>query len=41
MHPLTLLTSYYLTLDDTLSIDDLIARIRSELINANGETNDY
>ncbi|WP_042955194.1 helix-turn-helix domain-containing protein [Pseudomonas sp. G5(2012)] len=41
VHPLTLLTSYYLTLDDTLSIDDLIARIRSELINANGETNDY
>jgi transcriptional regulator with XRE-family HTH domain len=39
VHPLTLLTSYYLTLDDTLSTDDLIARIRSELINSN-KTND-
>ncbi|NMY29053.1 helix-turn-helix domain-containing protein [Pseudomonas sp. WS 5021] len=40
VHPLSLLTTYYLTLDDTLSIDDLIARIRSELIAANGDTND-
>lgn len=40
VHPLTLLTSYYLTLDDTLSIDDLIARIRSELIVANTGSDD-
>lgn len=40
VHPLSLLTTYYLTLDDTLSIDDLISRIRSELIAANGDTND-
>jgi hypothetical protein len=40
VHPLTLLTTYYLTLDNTLSIDDLIARIRSELIAANGDSND-
>lgn len=32
VHPLTLLTTYYLALDNTLSIDDLMARIRSELI---------
>lgn len=40
VHPLSLLTTYYLTLDDTLSIDDLIARIRSELTVENGDTND-
>ena len=40
VHPLTMLTTFYLTLDDTLSVDDLIARIRSELIVANGDTND-
>lgn len=40
VHPLTLLTTCFLTLDDTLSIDDLIARIRSELIVANGATDD-
>jgi transcriptional regulator with XRE-family HTH domain len=40
VHPLTLLTTYYLMLDDTQSIDDLIARIRSELIVANRDTND-
>jgi hypothetical protein len=40
VHPLTLLTTCYLTLDDTLSIDDLIARIRIELIAASGDTND-
>jgi transcriptional regulator with XRE-family HTH domain len=40
VHPLTLLTTYYLTLDDTQSIDDLIARIRCELIVANRDTND-
>ena len=39
VHPLTLLTTYYLTLDDTLSIDDLINRIRSELIHADRATN--
>ena len=39
VHPLTLLTTYYLTLDDTLSIDDLINRIRSELIAADRATN--
>lgn len=40
VHPLTLLTTYYLTLDNTLSIDDLIARIRSELIVENSDTSD-
>jgi transcriptional regulator with XRE-family HTH domain len=40
VHPLTLLTTYYLTLDDTLSIDDLIDRIRSEMIDADGHTSD-
>ncbi|NWD69378.1 helix-turn-helix transcriptional regulator [Pseudomonas gingeri] len=40
VHPLTLLTSYYLTIDDTLSIDELIARIRSELIVANTRSDD-
>ncbi|MDD1141008.1 helix-turn-helix domain-containing protein [Pseudomonas sp. TNT2022 ID233] len=39
VHPLSLLTTYYLTLDDSLSIDDLIARIRSELIASSGNTN--
>lgn len=40
LHPLTLLTSCYLALDEALSIDDLIARIRSELIVPNGDIND-
>jgi transcriptional regulator with XRE-family HTH domain len=40
VHPLTLLTTYYLALDNTLSIDDLMARIRSELIVENSDTSD-
>lgn len=40
VHPLTLLTTYYMTLDDTLSIDDLMTRVRSELIVASGDTNE-
>ncbi|MGY3305055.1 transcriptional regulator with XRE-family HTH domain [Pseudomonas sp. PvR086] len=40
VHPLTLLTTYYLALDNTLSIDDLMARIRSELIVESSDTSD-
>jgi transcriptional regulator with XRE-family HTH domain len=40
VHPLTLLASCYLTLDEALSIDDLIARIRSELIVASDDLSD-
>lgn len=40
VHPLTLLTSSYLSSDDTMSIDDLIARVRSELLTGNRDTND-
>ncbi len=40
VHPLTILTSYYLTLDDTLSIDDLMARVRSELIVSDRRSDD-
>lgn len=40
VHPLTLLTTYYLALDNTLSIDDLMTRIRSELIVENSDTSD-
>ncbi|MBI6949767.1 helix-turn-helix domain-containing protein [Pseudomonas koreensis] len=40
VHPLTLLTTYYLGLDDTQSIDDLFALVRSELIAVNGNTSD-
>jgi transcriptional regulator with XRE-family HTH domain len=40
VHPLTLLTTCYLAFDNTLSIDDLMARIRSELIVVNQDNND-
>lgn len=40
VHPLTLLATCYLALDNTLSIDELMARIRSELIVVNGDNND-
>ena len=40
VHPLTLLTTYYMALDDTLSIDDLMTRVRSELISVSRDTNE-